>query len=158
MEKLAGKIRHPTDIAGNNAVSTLEAMLLLMLKDYRETVKTPTWWWIKLTRMTVPELMSSGEAKLGARIVGLPALREGDGARSPAQEFDVRGMEEASPAFLLAAARWQMIRQFGQTFELTVFDVETQLLVVHAAYGAAAFAMPLCFALAPPWHVCCERH
>ena len=147
-------------IAGNNAVCVLEAMLLLILKEYRETVKAPTWWWIKLTRLSIPELVHSASAnsELGERIAGLRELVELDTSESAIQGLDVGGMEEVPPAFLLAAARWQMIRQWGETCALRAFDAQAQLIVGDAAYNRAACAMPLFFALAPPWHVCCERY
>ena len=146
--------KRPFHNAGNDAVFTLEAMLLLMLKDYRETIAAPTWWWIKLTKLSIPTLMESASAKLGTRIASPHTELDLDTSEPTS---DVTGTEEVPPAFLLAAARWQMIRQAGQTCAVQAFDAEAQLLAGSVAYNAAACAMPLCFALAPPWHLHCHR-
>ena len=149
--------KRPFHNAGNDAVFTLEAMLLLMLKDHRETITAPTWWWFKLTKLSIPTLMESASAKLGTRIASPHTELDFDTSEPTIHASDVTGTEEVPPAFLLAAARWQIIRQAAQRCALQAFDAEAQLLAGSVAYNAAACAMPLCFALAPPWHLHCHR-
>lgn len=99
--------------AGKDAFFTLEAMLLLILKEYREPVDAPTGW-IKLTKLSIPKLLNSASAKVGKPIVGLHKTLDPDTSEPLTHLSGVKGIEEVTSTFMLAAARWQMARQFGQ--------------------------------------------
>ncbi|KAL8657204.1 MAG: hypothetical protein Q9226_002144 [Calogaya cf. arnoldii] len=86
-------------------------------------------------------------------------LLQSPGPCNPSEQpCAARGIANIAPAFLLAAGRWQMVNQTtGKTKYyaaiLEDLDAQAQATVGSVAYNTAICAMPLYFALAPPWHI-----
>ncbi|KAI4274207.1 MAG: hypothetical protein LQ337_004107 [Flavoplaca oasis] len=75
----------------------------------------------------------------------------------PQQHLTRMGAADVTPAFLLAAARWQMAKEPAASTDCDELDAQARAAVGLLAYGTAICAMPLYFALAPPWHLTSVR-
>ena len=152
--------------AGNDAAYTLEVLVLLAVSNHQEAVNASKAGWITLTKLSIKEAIALVSSKMAdeGQTVNLRRLNEIGQAVSKSdllQQPVPKNTETIAPAFLLAAARLQMVKRFDDTDEKSVlqdFDKHAQLVVGSDAYRTAICAMPLYFALAPPWYLHSVRH
>ncbi|KAL8915916.1 MAG: hypothetical protein Q9208_008796 [Pyrenodesmia sp. 3 TL-2023] len=159
--------------AGNDAAYTLEVLLLLVAKEHEQAVNASQAGWIGLTKLSMMEAITLASLTLlpEPRNINLQALLELGESQSRKNlphrlaESAIPGSRNTAaidPEFLLAAARWQMVKQFDNPCvkaesALQAFDAHAQLVVGTVAYSRAICAMPIYSALAPPWHLHSDR-
>lgn len=152
--------------AGNDAAYTLEVLLLLAVSNHQEAVNASRAGWITLTKLSITEAIALVSSNIGDedQTVNLQLLTEISQAVSKSDLLQppvMKEKEKFAPAFLLAVARWKMMKQFDDTDGRSVlekFDEIAQLVVRSDAYRTAICALPIYFALAPPWHLHSDRH
>lgn len=164
----AGALSRPRRFhnAANDATYTLEALLLLVINEHQKAVNALEAGWLVLTKLSIMEAIALVSSKIidedqAANLQALTKIGQSVSKSDLLQQLVVKGTETIAPAFLLAAARWQMVKQFDDTDERSVlqeFDKYAQLVVGSDPYKTATCAMPLYFALAPPWHLHSNRH
>lgn len=151
--------------AGNDAIYTLEVLLLLAINEHEKAVNAPKAGWIGLSKLSIMEAIALVSSKIldEDQVVNLQllaAIGQSVSKSDLLQQSVVKGTGTIAPAFLLAAARWQMVRQLDDTDERSVlqeFDKYAQLVVRGDSYKTAICTMPRYFALAPPWHLHSNR-
>lgn len=166
--------RRPFHNAGNDAAYTMEALLLLAVKEHEEAANALNVGWIGLTRLSATEaiILVSSRSPQRSQIADSQSLIGLQEYASPSNDLLQHSTDEAtiesrgtglmSPAFLLAAARWQLlsvIEDDGSPVSIKVreFDDQAQLIVEHEVYKKAICAIPLYYALAPPWRLHSDR-
>ena len=152
--------------AGNDAAYTLEVLLLLAVSNYQEAVNPSRAGWITLTKLSIEEAIALVPSNIADedQAANLQVLTEIGQAVSKGDLLHQTVMKETEtidPEFLLAAARWQLMKGIDDTDGRSViekFDKHAQLIVGSDTYRQAVCAMPLYFSLAPPWHLRSVRH
>lgn len=133
------KARH-FHMAGNDALYTMEAMLLLAVKDHEEAVNLPKAGWIRLTKMSITEAITLASSKspheLGAlqkrnphhltaqhvhaindisaprhQLTDPPSIASNGSGDLFQQVGTTKGTDSLAPEFLLAVARWQLRKE-----------------------------------------------